>query len=592
MASSGYFNTSGYEGRYLTFAWSIKSQDVAANKTIINWSLTGAGGDSTWYKSGNFKVVIAGVTVYSSATRIQLSKGTVVASGSHTLVHNADGSKSFTASAEAGIYTTAVNCTGSGTFTLDTIPRASQPSLVTWPETTNDVGYFGEEFAIHMNRASSAFTHTVRYSYGNRTGTIATGVTTGTTWAFPLEFMNDIPNATSASGRIYVDTYNGSTLVGTKYTGYTVKVPASVKPTCTIQVLDATDHQKTYGNLVKGLSKLYVKVNGYTAYSSPIVSRSATANGGSYTAEEFTTGALKAAGTTTVTATVKDKRGRVSASASASFTVLDYVLPSVSQLNVRRCNEDGTENEQGEFVRAVFSAAITALNNKNTATYTLRYKKSTDTNFTEVTLSSLANTYTVNGAAYVFAADSSNSYDVEVEAKDNHGTTTRSTSASTAFTLINWGADGTSMAIGKVAEKANTLQIALETEFIGKVSGAIFDAILPVGSIVMRYDHINPGTLYPGTTWTRIYGAFPWFTDGNGAIGQTGGERTVKLTVANLPAHNHGGTYTNAGTATKTHAWLASGGSAMAYDAVSVGEGEAHNNMPPYIQLSAWRRTA
>jgi len=500
MASSGSFNTSGYSGRYLTFAWSIKSQDVASNKTVISWSLKGAGGGSTWYKAGNFKVVIAGTTVYSSTTRIELHNGTTVASGTHTLVHNADGSRSFTASAEAGIYDIAVNCTGSGTFTLDAIPRASQPSLVTWPETTNNVGDFGETFSIHMNRKSDVFTHTVRYEYGKRSGTIATGVTTGTTWAVPLSFMDDIPNATSASGLIYVDTYNGTTKVGTKYTGFTVKVPASVKPTCTIQVLDATDIQKAYGNLVKGLSKLYVKVNGYPAYSSPIASRAATANGGRYSTEEFTTGALKAAGTATVTATVTDKRGRVSAAASASFAVLDYNLPSIKALTVRRCNEDGTENEQGEYVRVVFSAAITALNNKNTAAYKLRYKKSTDSSFTEVTLGTLANTYTVNDAVYTFQADSSHSYDVEVEAKDNHGTTTRSTSASTAFTLINWGADGTSMGIGKVAEKANTLQIALNTEFIGKVSGAIFDALLPVGSIIRRYDHTNPGTPYPGTT--------------------------------------------------------------------------------------------
>lgn len=590
MASSGSFNTSSYAGRYLTFAWSIKSQDVATNKTVISWSLKGAGGDSTWYKSGNFKVVIAGVTVYSSATRIELHNGTTVASGTHTLVHNADGSKSFTASAEAGIYTTAVNCTGSGSFTLDTIPRASQPSLVTWPETTGNVGEFGEEFSIHMNRKASAFTHTVRYSYGSRSGTIATGVTTGTTWAVPLSFMNDIPNATSASGRIYVDTYNGSTKVGTKYTGFTVTVPASVKPSCTVQVLDATDHQETYGNLVKGLSKLYVKVNGYTAYSSPIVSRSATANGARYSVEEFTTGVLKAAGTTTITATVTDKRGRTSAAASASFPVLDYELPSISQLTVRRCDEDGTENEQGEYVRAVFSAAITALNNKNTATYKLRYKKSTDSSFTEVTLSDLANVYAVSDAEYIFAADSSSSYDVEVEAKDNHGTTTRSTSASTAFTLMNWGADGTSIGIGKVAEKANTMQIALDVEFIGKVSGAIFDAIYPVGSIYFAYNHTNPGTLFGGT-WTRLSGGFLWASQAGDTIGQTGGSKTHTLTVDELPAHNHGGTYTNAGTA-RTHAWLASGGSSMGYDTVSAGGGQPHNNMPPYIQVSIWRRTA
>ena len=678
MATSGSFNTSSYEGRYLTFAWSIKSQDVATNKTVISWSLKGAGGDSTWYKSGNFKVVIAGATVYSSATRIQLSKGTVVASGTHTFVHNADGSKSFTASAEAGIYTTAVNCTGSGSFTLDTIPRASQPSLVTWPETTNNVGEFGKEFSIHMNRKSDDFTHTVRYAYGNRTGTIATGVTTGTTWAVPLSFMNDIPNATSASGRIYVDTYNGSTKVGTKYTGFTVTVPASVNPTCTVQVLDATDIQKTYGNLVKGLSKLYVKVNGYTAYSSPIVSLSATANGDRYSVAEFTTGVLKAAGTTTVTATAKDKRGRVSAAASASFTVLDYALPSIKALTVRRCNEDGTENEQGEYVRAVFSANITALNNKNTASYKLRYKKSTASTFTEVTLGDLANVYAVSDGAYIFAADSSNSYDIEVEAKDRHGTTTRSTSASTAFTLMNWGADGRSIGLLKVAEKTGAVDVGGDIYLTGHAlygahgiadtrstnetpewymtthgRGTVWefkelsvvgftapatkygpvqtiipwkdtsggmprqvayegrnrwmrvansaaawgawqsDALIayPVGSIYIAYNHTNPATLFGGT-WERMTGGFLWASQAGDTIGQTGGERTHALTVAELPTHNHGGTYTNAGTATKTHSWLASGGSAMTYEAVNAGSGQPHNNMPPYIQVSIWRRTA
>lgn len=669
MAKSGSFNTSAYSGRYLVFAWSIKSQDVAANKTVISWSLKGAGGDSTWYKSGNFKVTIAGVTVYSSAARIELANGTTVASGTHTLVHNADGTKSFTASAEAGIYTTAVNCTGSGSFTLDTIPRASQPSLVTWPETTNDVGDFGAEFAIHMNRASSAFTHTVRYSYGNRTGTIATGVTTGTTWAVPLSFMNDIPNATSASGRIYVDTYNGGTKIGTKYTGFTVKVPASVKPSCSITLEDTTGVDDIYGSPVQGLSKIKITINTTPAYGSPIASYVVKANGVTYSSAVSTTEALKASGSSPVTVTVKDQRGRTG-TASYTMNVQAYALPSISRLTVHRCDEDGTENEQGEYIRAEFSAAITSLNKKNTAAYKLRYKKSTATSYTEVTLSNLANVYAVSGVEYIFAADGSSSYDVEVEAKDRHGATTRNTSASTAFTLINWGANGTSMAIGKVAEIANALEVALkiydrfgthlgnglasyggtsnpidadttiEHHFLTTVGTPTSDfwhvlqlfyssktptsnrvqlalpynrsgpirkryylngtgwsawesealQAYPVGSIYIAYNHTNPGTLFGGT-WARIQNAFLWGTTSGGTIGQTGGEQTVTLTEAQMPKHNHGGTYTNAGEA-RTHAWLASGGSAMGYDTVEAGSGQAHNNMPPYIQVSIWRRTA
>lgn len=124
MALSGSFNTTAYSGRYLTFSWTA-TQNVAANTSTISWRLVGAGTGSGYYVSGNFKVVIAGETVYQSATRIELRVGTVVATGTKTLTHNSDGTKTFSASAEAGIYTVAVNCRGSGNFTLNTIPRAS-----------------------------------------------------------------------------------------------------------------------------------------------------------------------------------------------------------------------------------------------------------------------------------------------------------------------------------------------------------------------------------------------------------------------------------------------------------------------------------
>lgn len=687
----------------------------------------GAGGGNVWYKAGNFKVVIAGETVFSSSSRIELSNGTVVASGTYTFKHNADGTKSFTASVQAGIYTVAVNCTGSATFTLDTIARASQPSCITWPEHTQDVGYFGDEISIHMNRNSPDFTHTVRYQFGTKSGTIATEVGTGLKWVIPLSLMDLLPTATSGSGTIYVDTYNGATKIGTKWCGFTAKVPASVKPSCTVQVLDATSIQDTYGSLVKGLSKLYVKTNFYAAYSSPVASYNVNASGVRYTENEITTGVISKAGTTTITATVKDKRGRTSDAASASFTVLDYSAPTIFDIAVHRCDANGTENDRGEYVKVTFSAKISSLNSKNTALYYVRYKKSTASSYTEVSLTDLTNKYSVSGVNYIFAADSSSSYVVEVVAKDRHNTAIAGTSASTAFTLINWHPSGTGLRFGGVAEEKDTFQNDLvfvntnnqyafssigaastdgyilmaritvtETnsdtpitfefsrrkakapmrvhicfasssdtdpalascvyegdnydayltksaasvwdlyvkkvsnsdtitlnrwstsyrqmkrvtiDFIGTIVStvptglvgyykatplpvrSVMDSIFPVGYILLLYSHADPNTMYPGTTWERIYGAFPWFTDANGQIGLTGGERTVTLTEKQIPSHNHGGTYTNAGTA-RTHAWLASGGTSMGYDTINAGGGEAHNNMPPYIQISAWRRTA
>lgn len=726
MAVSGSFKTGNYDGRYLVFSWSRKSVNTAANTTTISWSLVGDGGSSTWYNSGNFQVVIAGEVVYSSATRIPLYDGTIVASGTYTFQHNADGTKSFTASAQAGIYTVAVNCTGSGTFTLDAIPRASQPSLITWPEHTQDVGEFGDEISIHMNRSSADFTHTVRYQFGNKSGTIETGVTTGTTWVIPLSFMDMIPAATKGSGTIYVDTYNGSTKIGTKWCGFTATVPASVKPTCSIQVLDDTDTKDTYGNLVKGLSRLYVKTTGTEAYSSPIASRSVTANGVRYTAEEVTTGFLTASGTTTVTATVTDKRGRTSAKKSASFTVLDYEKPVITSLSVRRCNKDGTLNNRGEYVKAIFSAAVSSLNEKNGASYKLRYKKTGAETWTTVTLSDHTGKYTVKDGSYIFPADSGSAYNVEITATDNHYTGSKSTTASTAFTLQHFNAKGDGMSFGMVDDESGTLTNGLSlkqqgnryafqagafegekgysalavititelnanspitfilgkrgtlcpmavhirfasssttkdpglgsityegdnygaflvktavstwTLYVDNTSGwsnpcvqdwyttksnaariavtfpeeqvatlpdpyyratpavlpSILDCIMPVGFVLTLYSHADPNEMYPGTTWVRITNAFLWAVDSSGTIGQTGGAKEVTLTEDQIPAHSHGSVYSQHASGTKDKAWYNTAGASVAYGAVSTGGGKAHNNMPPYVQVSVWRRTA
>ena len=678
MATSGNTSIKVTNWDTLKFSWSVKSQNVAGNATTISWTLqliaTSDGAISS-SASKTWAVTVNG-TKYSGTNTVGIGNNStkMLASGSTVITHATDGTKTFSYSFSQQFDITfnswVGTISGSGSGTLDTIPRASQPSCITWPEHTQDVGNFGDTISIHTNRASSAFTHTLRYQFGNQSGTIATGVTTGTTWTIPKSLMNLIPNALKGSGTIYADTYNGSTLIGTKYCGFTATVPntSDCYPTCKITLDDTTGWDDTYGSPVQGLSKIKVTATPALAYGSPIAAYSIVVNGVKYTTQTATTAVLKNAGDSPVTVTVTDKRGR-SGSASYTMKVLAYALPSISKLTVHRCDADGTENEQGEYIKATFSVSVTSLGNKNTANYKLRYKKTTTTTYTETALSDLVNTFSLTNRTYIFAAESGSSYDVELEAKDRHGTATRATSASTAFTLMNWGANGTSMAIGKVAEKASAFEVGLrmydqygmhvsngmslyggaanpidpdtttehliltnentptvglwyvETVFYSTktvtsdrrqtampyrrggvtysryyTAGAWSEwesealAAWPVGSIYIAYNHTNPGTLFGGT-WARITNAFLWATTSSGTIGQTGGEQTVTLTEAQIPKHNHGGTYTNAGT-DRTHAWLASGGSAMGYDTVDVGSGQAHNNMPPYIQVSVWRRTA
>lgn len=485
---SGSFTFSG-GGFTFRLNWS-EDYDVGNNTSIVqidSMEVMSSSYIGTWYPCGTVKIngeTVCDLNYYSPSTHTVTINGTgiyykvnahnngkVYPWKSGAISHNADGSKLITISVvtnPAGHDVTSIQMFRSSdsklvklgtsystSVSLTTIARASQPSLVTWPDSTANVGDFGEEFAIHMNSASQDFRHTVRYEYGDRTGTIESNVINGTTWAVPLSFMNDIPSATSASGRIYVDTYHNGTKIGTKYTGFTVTVPASVKPSCTATLDDTTGVDGTYGSPVQNLSKIKVTVNPTQAYSSPIASYSISIDGVKYSSQTATTGFLNKAGDSVVTVTVTDKRGRTSDPWKYTMNVQAYNPPSVSYLSVHRCDADGNEDDQGEYVEAAFGATVTSLNSKNTAAYKLRYKKSGTTTWTTVNLS--VSGYEVESTE-IFEADVESSYDVELVITDRHKTTTHATSVSTAFTLMDWHYSGTGIRFGGVSEEAHTFR--------------------------------------------------------------------------------------------------------------------------------------
>lgn len=124
------------------------------------------------------------------------------------------------------------------------------------------------------------------------------------------------------------------------------------------------------------------------------------------------------------------------------------------------------------------------------------------------------------------------------------------------------------------------------------------DETYPVGSIVVRYDHTSPASLFGGT-WTRMPGRFLFGANAADTIGTTGGEWSHTLTVDEMPAHNHGITNNTMlmktdnskavqETSTSTGVRNNTGYSTFKQS----GGGAAHNNMPPYITVSIWRRTA
>lgn len=318
MALSGSFNTTAYKGRYLTFSWTA-TQNVAANTSTLSWKLVGAGTGSGYYKSGNFKVVIAGETVYSSATRIELRVGTVVAQGTKTITHNGDGTKSFSASAEAGIYTVAVNCRGSSTFTLNTIPRASTMSC--------GPGVINGWHTITINRASSAFTHTVTYKFGSLTGSVYTKTNqTSLTWIIPYNFYTQIPNAKSGTCTLTCQTYNGGTLIGTTTTTFTASVNENeCKPTLTPFVYDTNPTTKNLtGNdtvLVRYHSNAYCEANPEARKSATLASTVIQVGSDGFLGAEYTFNNIN---TNTVKFITTDSRG-LTATKTETTGFVEYI---------------------------------------------------------------------------------------------------------------------------------------------------------------------------------------------------------------------------------------------------------------------------
>lgn len=312
------------------------SQSITANASTVNWrmtvSRTGAYYTHNHQGDSTLSLDLDGRNVhYSYPTWETSGEEYTLASGSSTISHNADGTKtlpiSCTFNPNNGLHGT---ITVSASLSLTTIPRSSSVSV--------SPGVIGSSVTININRQSSSFKHTVRYSWAGKSGTIATNVDTSTSWTIPIDFASDIPNSASGTGTIYVDTYSGSTKTGTQSTTLTASVPANVKPTFTgISLSDlngAAQNLIPNGNtFIQVISNIKVGFNGavgsygssITGYYAEIIGKnqSTSSNGGSL-------GIMNYHGTIKIRASVSDSRGRWSDTREVSVTVLEYFAPALS----------------------------------------------------------------------------------------------------------------------------------------------------------------------------------------------------------------------------------------------------------------------
>ena len=320
--------------------------DTANNRSYISTELWILGSS---YSAYNVDCNVTGGSGYTNS-HLSANGWVQLVGGGFWAPHNADG----TGTATVGSYYSS----GYGnmpyeefTLTLTKIARASQPSINTYPGNSPDITA-GTACTIHMNKQAN-FTHKVSYWFGNKKGTIATGVVDNCSWTPPTSLLDQIPNASTGSGTISVETYSGSTKIGeTKSCGFTLHLPNNSEPTIgtiTLTEQHAGVKAKNANVTVQQISKKLVSVPVSAKYSASI--KTVTCDGVTLSNNNGTyTGYIsnKSNGTYKITAT--DSRGLQSSNA-AEQTFYEYDKPFITATLKRESetSAEGTLSVSGSY---------------------------------------------------------------------------------------------------------------------------------------------------------------------------------------------------------------------------------------------------
>lgn len=382
----------------------------------------------------------------------------------YTVTHNADGTAAISLSVWLDTQVSSGRVYGEASLTLPTIARASTP-------TVTGTKQLGSTMTIATNRASSSFTHTLKWSWAGRSGTIASNVGASTTWTPSIAtFAPYLTNGTTSTCTITCDTYNGSTLIGTKTTSFALGIPSSVVPNISgVTFSDAKGYSSTYGGYVVGKSNLQMTINAVGSYGSNITKYFGRLSGGSTksgTSKTLTLGAPTSAGQNAYTATVTDSRGRQD-TLTGSVSALAYSPPNLTGTTAERYNTStGKSDDESTTIRVTLKGSTTNLGNNgtNVASLKIEYKVSTATSWTTIWSSANAGT-SFNTGYNISNCPVTNSYDIRVTVTDKIGESAVKTfQVGTAQPVMDFLAGGKGMAIGKVATKQNLLDVGWDLD--------------------------------------------------------------------------------------------------------------------------------
>lgn len=443
----------------------------------------------------------------------------VMDSYSVTVPHNTNGTKSIVISATGKMVETTFTSTSlSETVVLDTIPRASIinslscstsyfDGTLTYKYTPQSSSYYNRcNISLNINNDFIAI-KSIKLGTKSASQQMATVTLSSSELSTIYE---KLPSGTSGTLRFTFRTYSDSsysTQVGdASHKEVKLTIPTSIKPsigTITLSPVKITTADGTPRNiLVKGKNKLNISVSGCAAGTgSSIVSYTFSGQNISSTVSSTSTNAsatsntMSASGEFIYTVTIKDKRGRT-ASKAASITCQDYNTDELkfSSFTVYRCKSDGTEDNNGTYIKYDFKVNYPSVGNTNKGTVKIYYRKNTNTSWTAAA-NALTDSTEKSAKAIIKNSsginisnfDTDSTYLVYAVLVDNYNQSIRSPTVTVfgASRIFNIMKDGTGVAFGKLAEKKNIL----ESRWPLQVDDAIFFG--KTGTPGKLYTYIN-----------------------------------------------------------------------------------------------------
>lgn len=326
-------------------------------------------------------------------------------------------------------------------------------------QVTSSVAAGSASTVTFINPYLSNVYHAVDWRFGNTL--VHSAVTSvgqsSVSYTIPLSWLTNIPNATSGTATVSVTTYaSGGAELGTDVYTFTITAPASAVPSISLATERINNTVPSgWGVYVQGKSGVKITATAAGYQGSTIVSYTISGGAtGTQSSNIFNISPISASGMVSYTVKVTDSRGRT-ATATVSISVVAYSAPVLTLTESFRCTSNGAASDTGTYISVKANGSFSSVSNKNSMTLKVQYGLTTSATYsTAVTLTA--------GAASVIgggAIDANYSYNVKFTLTDQFNAIEKVLTIGTAAYTVFFRQSGNGVALGKVSERANAVEI-------------------------------------------------------------------------------------------------------------------------------------